>query len=248
MAIRYDKQFNAEIARVVKNFNAKVMRLSSEARVLAPKTVLVSELKQQYDNRNELKRRLKELQIFSQKGMEEEVVIGDTSTTKYEQFIEKRHAAVAKRNLTIEIRKAERSPKTANTAYINNLRKRREILDRPFQSLSPALQRAYRKTINTEYNKRKKQEMFYNNMFKMVYRTAYLVGMDSKDVEKALSVFRKLTPAQLADALDTMPTMNVFTLKYSAIDAISDEGQQDVASALNNLVDSFSSVYNFYNG
>lgn len=246
MAIRYDKNFNAEITRIVKNFNSKVMRLKGIERVLAPKTVLVSELKSEYDNRNELKRRLRELQIFSERGIEEEIVIGGRSTTKYEVRLDTRRAARAKANLTREIKKAESSPYTRNTAYVNNLRKRRKFLDQPIELLNDKRFKLRQSIISRESNFQKKKDLFYKNIFQMIYKTAYTAGMNPNDVEKALRVFRSLSPAQLADASDTLKEMNAFSLKYKLLDRVGESGIAMVASSLNNLVDALDGIKQFY--
>lgn len=246
MAIRYDKKFNHEIARIVKNFNSKITRLEGMERVLAPKTVLVSELKSQYSERNDLKRRLRELQLFSEKGIEEEVLVGDKSTTRYEMKLDTRRVARTKANLTREIKKAEQSARTANTVYVRNLRKRREILNQPLAKLTEK-QRTYRsKIIESEIDPKKKQGRFYHNLFQMIYKTAYVAGMKPKDVEKALAVFRRLTPAQLADAVGSIKELSAFTLKYRLLDKLGEGGNQQIEEALTNMTEAFERVQDFY--
>lgn len=246
MAIRYDKAYNREIARIVKNFNSKVMRLQGIERVLAPNTILVSDLKKTYDKRRDLNRKLRELQLFSEKGMEEEVQVGEWNTNKYQLTISKRQAAVAKANLTREINKAKASKKIFNTPYIRNLEKRREILSRPIESLSEKMLATRQRIIRGEYDARKKQEMLYNNLFQMIYKTAYTAGADPKVIENLLHELRQMSPAQLADALQTMPAMSSFILKYNIMDKTGTSGPAQVAEAMENMLNAIAGVNRFY--
>lgn len=246
MAIRYDKNFNREIARVVKNFNSKIMRLEGMARVLAPDTVLVSELKSQYSERRKLKSRLKELQLFSQKGMEEELIIGQWNTTRYDYLLDKRRAAVAKRNITRELNKVVEKPRINQTLYVKNLKKRQEILNRPIQELSKKMIETRQRIINRESNLSQKRQILYNNMFQMIYKTAYTAGISPEIIEKVLHEMRKLSPAELSDAMDTMPAMSAFIIKYKLMDRIGQSGPAQTAEALDNMLEALSGVQQFY--
>lgn len=246
MAIRYDSKLNREIARVVKNFNAKVMRLQGVERSLAPETILVSDLKKEFTRRSELMIRLRELELFSKRGMEEEVKIGVLDTTRYELELDKRRAARVKRNLSREINKENRGEKKFNTAYIRNLKKHREFLDRPISSLSKKMLEIRQHTIKREMNVEKKRNTLYNNMFSMIYKTAFTAGLDPEFVERVLATFRKLTPAQLADAFDTMPIMNLFSLRYNAMERVGEGGPSQVAEVLQHMVDSVDNIAAFY--
>lgn len=246
MAIRYDKDYNREIARIVKNFNAKVMRLQGVERLLAPDTILVSTLKKTYTKRRELNRKLKELQLFSQKGMEEEVQIGEWNTNKYQLTISKRQAVVAKANLTREINKAKSSRRLASTPYIRNLEKRREILNRPIETLSEKMLGTRQRIIKGEFNARQKQEKLYNNLFQMIYKTAYTAGSDPKIIEGLLHQLRQMSPAQLADALNTLPAMSAFILKYSIMDDAGQSAPAQVDEAMENMLNALTGVNNFY--
>ena len=66
MAIRYDAALNAEIRRVVKNFNQKRNRAIKRGFSNLPPTMKVSELKARYEKRPELLRELKLISKFNQ--------------------------------------------------------------------------------------------------------------------------------------------------------------------------------------
>lgn len=85
MAIKYNNKLNNEINRVVRNFNAKVKRLErSENDLILPNTISVRELKKDVTNKWELNRKLKELQLYSTKGIERTVTTpGGVTTSEY---------------------------------------------------------------------------------------------------------------------------------------------------------------------
>ena len=67
MAIRYDKSYNAEIARTVKNFNQKRNRAIKRGFKSVPSPIKVSDLKARYTTRDELNKQLTQLRKFSSK-------------------------------------------------------------------------------------------------------------------------------------------------------------------------------------
>ncbi len=104
MAIRYDKKLNQEINRTIKNFNQKIARLEKEERELLPSKITKKELKSSVYNRTELRRKLKELQQFSTRGVEDVIeTSGGARLTKYDYQNIKRENARIKRNITREI-------------------------------------------------------------------------------------------------------------------------------------------------
>lgn len=83
--INYDKKFNAHINKVVRNFNAKVRRLEQEGLRYIPEKVSVADLKSTYFDRDALKRRLAQLERFSESGAEQVIqTAGGAKVTRWE--------------------------------------------------------------------------------------------------------------------------------------------------------------------
>lgn len=71
MAIRFDKKLDREINKTIKNFNQKIARLEQEERALfVPAKVTKKEIVEGYKTRTDLRRKLKELQSFGERGAE----------------------------------------------------------------------------------------------------------------------------------------------------------------------------------
>lgn len=243
MAVRYDKDFNREITRIVKNFNSKVMRLDGVERMLAPDTVRVSDLKKEYTRRADLKRRLRELQLFSQRGAEEEVNVGSWHTNRYNMMIQKRKETVAKRNLTMELKKIEASGKAGRMDYAINLKRRREFLDKPLSKLTPKQLESRLKVTDTESNKRAKGETLRSNIFRMLYKTAYTTNIDPGVVSKLISRLDKMSVADLVDAFQNSPALKNFHMKYQLMDMVGGtRGPDQAMEAFEMLADDIDNI------
>ena len=177
MAIRYDKKLNEEINRTIKNFNQKIKRLEKEERKLLPSKISKKELKSSVYTRNELLRKLKELQRFSKRGAEDIITTkGGLTTTRYEIEKLKRENARVKRNISREItRLQQQKPKVfgkiqpvtfavmGDITYLNLVARRKalekniNLLDKEgFQRLKNLVEKSAR---NREY---------LNSIFKIV--------------------------------------------------------------------------------
>lgn len=105
MAIRYDKNLNAEIRRTVSNFNKKVRRLEATEQEIIPDKTSVKELKEIYKDRRQLKRRLRQLQKFSERGMEKVMITpGGAELTKWEYETERADYIMVKRRLGRQVK------------------------------------------------------------------------------------------------------------------------------------------------
>lgn len=73
MAIRYDSEYNARLAREVRNYNKRRNRAVKRGFTNLPPTVKVSDLKARYTSRSDLERELKVLRQFRQKDLLEKI-------------------------------------------------------------------------------------------------------------------------------------------------------------------------------
>ena len=105
MAIRYDKKFNSEINRIVKNYNQKITRLErKDTDYHLPEKITVKQIKALAKTRKDVRNKLAELQRFSSRGAEETIVTsGGYAISLYEYKETKRKLTNTKRKLTREI-------------------------------------------------------------------------------------------------------------------------------------------------
>lgn len=225
MAIRYTKELNAELRRVVKNYNAKIRRLNQKGVIDTPERAYVSELKEEYSSRAELLRRLKELQLFSKPGSEDYVEIGHYKGTNYQNELRKLREAQTKRNLSREITAAKkdlRGPYT--TLYLDNLQAARKFLNINIGKLTlPQLRRRV-KIVEREYDREKRDKIFYDNVRKALFRSAYQTGIDPDKILDVMNEMRNLTPHQFYLAVQENDVFKDFMDKYKLFVMMEESG------------------------
>lgn len=196
MAIRYDKKLENEINKTIRNFNQKIARLEKGERdLILPSKITKKELKSNYYNRTDLRRKLKELQRYSTRGIEETIKTkGGASLSKYELVNLQKESRRIKASLTRELNKLSvTAPKVFGKAqartfaqmgdqYYLNLQARRQALEKGnIKNLTPEKLSSYVKLLQ----KTSRNKTYYNNVFKdnylnMLTDMGYFYGYDNK--------------------------------------------------------------------
>ena len=208
MAIRYDKKLNQEINRTIKNFNQKIARLERQDRELLPSKITKKDLKNSVYTRTELKRKLKQLQRFSNRNVEDVIETqGGARLTRYDYQNLKRENTRIKRNITREINRLRvNKPKIfgkmqtstfsemGDTDYLN-LVARRKALEKDINKLLSDEFERFIKLIE----KRGKSQQYMNTVFKenyfgMLTDLAYYYGYDNKKLDEMKKKLMKLKP------------------------------------------------------
>lgn len=95
MGIRFTPELNKRITRIVKNYNEKVRRAKRFGKINKselPETVSIKSLKKSYSNRRDLERELRNLELFSRKGVRTK--IGNINAYEAKVFEENRVKAI----------------------------------------------------------------------------------------------------------------------------------------------------------
>lgn len=247
MAIRYNKEFNAEIQKIVKNFNAKVDRLERQEQEIRPEKTSVSELKKVYQNRRQLKRKLRQLQSFSRRGAEKVFITpGGVEMTEWEYETGRADYIMVKRRIAKQVR--IETPKTPSPYLkkerLQNAEDRLSEMQKSFKDLSlKELQRA-QSTINLEINRRLKEDIFKNNLLKRLGSALESRGYDPN----ILNRFREFTGEELlmiynneAELEDVMNFSDTLTELLETTEMTSRDGKLKITSTqfdkiLNRLV------------
>lgn len=249
MAIRYDKVYNKEINRILKNYNQKVDRLQREHEYLMiPNKITKQELKDNYLTRKSLNRKLRELKRFSKRGSEETVVLpSGAMLSKYELENLQRESRRVKGNLTREIKRLEiEKPKVFGKSqaatfaqmgddYYLNTVARRKALDKNIKTLSEEEYLNYKELLdktlrNESYYNEVFRENYYNILMDLAYQTGY-------DTEKISELRKKL------NRLDDKQFLKLFRSEKS-IQAVMDN--YDLLKKLNNPKDRQDAIQDTY--
>lgn len=110
--IRWQKSDSQELARVVKNFNAKIERLAKKNPEMInalPEKTSVRQLKELVQTRRDLKREINSLKRFSRRGSEEIISYGDYNIklTKWQKTEINRRVGIINQRRTRRLREME---------------------------------------------------------------------------------------------------------------------------------------------
>ena len=256
MAIRYDKKLNQEINKTIKNFNQKIARLEKTERdLILPDKISKKELKASVYNRTELRRKLKELQRYSNRGVEETITTeGGASLSKYELDNLQREARRVKANLTREINKMKMDTpkvfgkKQATTfaqmgdQYYLNLQARRKALEKGnLKSLSSEQLKSYNKLLEkTLRNKRYYNNIFKGNYLQMLTDMGYFYGYDNKKLDVLKDKLQNLDSNKFLDLFRNEKSIQAILEYYPNIVIKPDEfgiNPDDIREDITNLYD-----------
>lgn len=202
MAIKFDKAYNAEIRRVVRNFNQKRNRAIKRGYKYLPPKMTVSELKSRYTSRSQLNRDLNALKRFNREGDKALKVVetsGGAKAIKWEYDYLKKNLQYAKEFYDREIEDAARldTPMmVAKAEYINNLKSKRDYLNLELTELSQSQFRTFRNTINEYLYANERNMSGYRNWMNEVELIMRNLGYDNKTINKFFEGFNELTPRQ----------------------------------------------------
>lgn len=236
MAIRYDKKLNAEIKRVVSNFNKKVKRLEQQEQDLIPEKIKISELKKIYQDRKQLKRRLKQLKDFGKRGAEQTILTpGGVEITKWGYETARADYIMIKRRLSRQI-KIE-TPKTPSPYLkkerLQNAEDRLAEMQKSFKDLTVQELQKVEKTIEIEIKRKMGEDIFKNNLLKRLGSALELKGYDPSILER----FKGFTGEQLLNIYnneqeleDIMNFSNTLTELIDVEELVNNDGNARITS------------------
>lgn len=244
-----------ELRRVVNNFNAKIKRLEkSERELMLPDKVSMKDIKSMIKTKWDLNRRIKELELFSTRGIEKTVKTkGGVVTSKYNLELTKRNQKRLYQTLTRKIKsygaitpnifgiKQDATYRQMGDMKIQNLKARRKSIGkRNIEKLSKESFSNLEKMIQkVEYTTTYKDEVFKSNyMNSMLFILGYTVGYDRKKIEYIRKELLKLETKQFIKLFETDLGIQAITDYYSALGTVLNK---DVK---NDVVRMFDTLYN----
>lgn len=203
MAIKYNKQYNDEIRKVVKNFNQTRNRIikSGVAKSKVPTHLKVSTLKSLARNRKELDRQLKKIKQFSRKELNRYITTDsgqkinkwkkeylDLYTEQAKEFFNKRKELVEQ--------KIKRGF-AGETMRLNNIESKLQTLSLDTALMTESQFKSYESAIKEFMEAPEKMKRGYRGFLSEVDVLLNRVGDFSKDeIDSFFKKFSKLTPDQ----------------------------------------------------
>lgn len=200
MAIRFDRAYNNEIRRVVKNFNQKRNRAIRRGIYNVPPLLKVSELKARYEKRSDLNRDLKLISKFNEEDALETIELsGGVKAIKWEVQYLKANLNQAKAYYDREIYRLsalDTELGVTKKEMLNNLRDKRAYLDLELATLAPNQYGTYRATIEEALKSNYSKKQAYRGWLNEVETIMQRLGYDKRTINKFFEGFDQLTPSQ----------------------------------------------------
>ena len=243
MAIRYNKQLNAEIHKAVRSFNAKVRRLQAKgvSAALLPDLVSTKSIKANADNRRQLRSKLQSLQELSSRGQTFRSEGGVTGTTVlFEYNIKQANKA------TRQLQKERKNLAEIPTRYpmmksesSSLLQSKLNYLKRDIYKLDVQQINIFKRNIETTLKSKEKNAIFQQNYKKMLLATAYRAGVDPKLIARISDKIDRIPANKLLELYRTSPAIVSVTEKYQSPEGVElDESEtEETYAAIDNILD-----------
>lgn len=255
--IRYDKKLNAEINRVVKNFNAKVRRLEKldNENIIIPPKVKVSDFKKGYDSRRDLRRQLNYLKMFSKRGSEEKIVTSSYEISRYQLAVTKRESTRVKRNLTrrinmyMKIRPSvfgvsqDVTKGQMEDTKLTNLKAKREALNKNLLNLNKEQYNRYLELLHNQSQSSYKDRIFKENYIEMLLGTAYVSGYDINKINEMASKIGELDTNNFIRLFDTESAIKSILENYDLL-KINNFDITSLSDVFNDINELYDNLYN----
>lgn len=251
MAIRYNKQLNTSINAIVRNYNAKISRLEKVSEELyLPEKTSVRELKESAKNRQELNRMLKDLQRYSERGMEKTVRFSSgIEMSKYQSETLKRNLRIAKAKATRQLNSftstpikvfgiPQNTPHEYDEAYIN-LKAQREKLDKDISKLNKRELERLESNINDILESYDMENQYKNNWIDMVDKLGYYGEMDKSKLELIKERIKNISPSNFTKLYRNEKSIKALQELYK--DIIRNKGNVDdeLVSEIDDVMSNF---------
>lgn len=204
MSIRYSRELNREMSRVVHNFNQNRNRAIKRGLKNIPPLVRVSDLKARYTSRSELNKELDRLSQFKgDDALKTVETQGGATAVKWEFDHLKAITNEAKKFYDREILSTRRYlakfPRTRDIGKeerLNELLDKRAFLDLNIMNLNQLDFITYRKTIEGYTESPKYNRRSYRGFLSEVEFVMGNVGIDTETINKFMNNFKVLTPEE----------------------------------------------------
>ena len=263
MAVRYDKNFMSEINRVVRAYNAKINRLSKldNDYVLPTKfdKLAMEAMKQTSASRADVRRRLKDLQSFTERGGEKNIRVGTTTMPKYQYTNIKRYQRLATRRINKRIRRYETTrpvnsgrtekftfAELGSNDYVNLLAKKERLLTNVDISNMTSSEREiylHKLRVNIKDVDLQKWQQNYIDIFE---DTALSYGYDTDKLETIVWALKNLDPEQFDEvAFEDRNIKEVLTHYKALLDIQTAEGFEKSSMT---VIDNLDAIYDNLSG
>lgn len=250
MAIRYTPEYNAEIRRIVHNFNQTRNRAEKAGvpKNRLPNPVKVSELKSNYKTKRALERALNRLDKFSRRSTNERITIGDNfKTTKWNYDYVKGNRDLAQEYFKKEFDRVEKrvSQYPGERDYLNTISAKIDILSKDIDKLEEREFKASLNAVNEFMQAPSQRKSAYRGYLAVVEDVMDTLNIDNTKKNAFFKKFEQLTPTQFLYMYDNNALIErVYELYFKRNENGEVQLNTDVNSA-NEIIDELLEQANF---
>lgn len=225
MPINYTPKFNRYIRKVLDNYNKKVARLESKYPTSrsTPPHITARGLKNNYENKGELIAKLKQLESFSQKAMQQKISVSkdnvQTSAYNYKSYLLNKKVAENKIQHLLELNRARDKQEgrifgSHRTRSLEANLRTLQLTNKPKFSYQNFLAS---QNVASRYTDRREEtdKQFYENFFDMLWSNQIYAEIDEDLVQQAHDMFEQLTPEQLLELYNREPDVQRLVEDYN---------------------------------
>ena len=267
MAIRYDAKLKNEINRVVRNYNAKIRRLQGKEGITLPKKFdrqALKNLRASTKNREDLKRKLKNLQEFTKRGGEVNITVKGRTIPRYQYKQAQRYRSLISRRLKAR----EQFARSTHPTYegikerftiaqqfdeeMRNIQAQKEkLLDVDFLGMSNEELANYLEKL--ESNARTVNlNQWQQNYADMLLDVGYVHGIPHDKLHKLREKLLDLSPSQFDKLFKTESTIKQIIYYYNQVNELgvdipyTDKEHDDVMSVYDSLIYNIDTILKDY--
>lgn len=199
MAIRFDAGYNANIRKIVANYNQRRKRMERAGIKNIPEPALVSELKGRYTVKSDLNRELERLKNFGRSDVLETIeTSGGVKAVKWKVQYLKNNVKNARNYFEREYeRVSKRTAKfPGERQYLDNIKAKINLLDRNINFMDQADFRSAVSSVNEFAMSPTMRKAQYRGFLSEVDWVMEKLGRDDEERTKFFNKFHKLTPSQ----------------------------------------------------
>lgn len=262
MAIRYDKKLSDKMNRLVKNYNAKIKRLAGKGYEL-PSKIAIKTLKSTTRNRADLTRKLRNLQEFTKRGGEKNIMVKGRSIPQYRYKQIQRYRSLISRRLTAreEFNKTTRPTyegreerytlyEQFNEETRNIEAQRKMLLDVDYLDYSGAELSDYLEKLESNARTVNLSE-WQKNYADMLLESGYVYNIPHQKLHDLREKVLDLSPAQFDKLFKTESTIKQILYYYNQInelgvDVAFENMESDVVSIYDSLFENIDDILKDY--
>ena len=251
MAIRYNQKLNNSINSIVRNYNAKIRRLEKSSEELyLPDITSIKLIKETASNRKELNRMLKDLQLYSERGMEKTVKFSSgLEMSRYASEKLKRNLRSAKISISRQMTSFKNTPIKVlgvpqvtpheyDESYIN-LKSQRESLNKDIEKLNRREIARLESNIKDILYSYEKENMYKENWLHMLESLSYYGNLDKDKLEMIKKQIEKVTPSNFTKMYRNEKSIKAIQELYQDIVRNKYMMDEETIAEVNNVLSSF---------